>query len=67
MHAIQLLKEAHGQAKAAFQKIEGAPAHERPALWGKLGRKVDPTGTKPTRPVMSMVRVRELVAARLVA
>jgi hemerythrin-like domain-containing protein len=36
MHAIQLLKEAHGQAKAAFQKIEGAPAHERPALWGKL-------------------------------
>lgn len=36
MHAIQFLKEAHGQAKAAFQKIEGAPAHERRALWAKL-------------------------------
>jgi hemerythrin-like domain-containing protein len=30
------LKEEHGKAKAAFQKIEAAQASERPALWAQL-------------------------------
>ena len=36
MQAIQLLKQEHGKAKAAFQEIETAPASGRSALWGKL-------------------------------
>jgi iron-sulfur cluster repair protein YtfE (RIC family) len=36
MQAIQLLKQEHGQAKAAFQEIEGAPEGRRGALWTKL-------------------------------
>lgn len=36
MHAIKLLKEEHGKAKAAFQEMEGAPKPQRHALWTKL-------------------------------
>jgi len=36
MQAIQLLKQEHGKAKAAFQEIESAPASGRSAMWGKL-------------------------------
>jgi hypothetical protein len=36
MHAIHLLKEEHGKAKAAFQELEGAPASRRRDLWNKL-------------------------------
>jgi len=36
MQAIQLLKQEHGKAKAAFQEIETAPATKRGALWEKL-------------------------------
>jgi hypothetical protein len=36
MQAIQLLKQEHGKAKAAFQEIESAPASSRSAMWGKL-------------------------------
>ena len=36
MQAIQLLKQEHGKAKAAFQEIETAPAARRATLWGKL-------------------------------
>jgi hemerythrin-like domain-containing protein len=36
MQAIQLLKQEHGKAKAAFQEIETAPASGRSSLWGKL-------------------------------
>src|SRR5262245_64025023 len=36
MQAIQLLKQAHGKAKAAFQEIESASAAQRGAMWRKL-------------------------------
>jgi hemerythrin-like domain-containing protein len=36
MQAIQLLKQEHVKAKAAFQEIEGAPAGQRGTLWNKL-------------------------------
>jgi hemerythrin-like domain-containing protein len=36
MQAIQLLKQDHGKAKAAFQEIEAAAASQRGALWAKL-------------------------------
>jgi len=36
MQAIQLLKQEHGKAKAAFQEIEAAPAPQRRALWTRL-------------------------------
>jgi len=36
MQAIQLLKQEHGKAKAAFQEIEAAPPTKRGALWEKL-------------------------------
>jgi hemerythrin-like domain-containing protein len=36
MQAIQLLKQEHGKAKAAFQEIESAQAGQRGALWNKL-------------------------------
>jgi|SRR5215813_7960485 len=36
MQAIQLLKQEHVKAKAAFQEIETAPATQRAALWAKL-------------------------------
>jgi iron-sulfur cluster repair protein YtfE (RIC family) len=41
MQAIQLLKQQHGEAKAAFQEIETAPASGRRALWGKLRRELE--------------------------
>jgi iron-sulfur cluster repair protein YtfE (RIC family) len=36
MHAIQFLKEQHGEAKAGFQKVESAPANQRRSHWQKL-------------------------------
>ncbi|HWC02078.1 MAG TPA: hemerythrin domain-containing protein [Methylomirabilota bacterium] len=36
MQAIQLLKQEHGKAKAAFQEIEAAPPPQRGSLWSKL-------------------------------
>jgi hemerythrin-like domain-containing protein len=36
MHAIKLLKEEHGKAKAAFQEIEAAQPSKRGSLWGRL-------------------------------
>jgi hemerythrin-like domain-containing protein len=36
MHAIQLLKQAHGQANTAFQEIESASPAQRGAIWRKL-------------------------------
>jgi iron-sulfur cluster repair protein YtfE (RIC family) len=36
VQAIQLLKQEHGKAKAAFQEIERAPSARRGALWAKL-------------------------------
>ena len=36
MQAIQLLKQEHGKAKAAFQEIEAAPPPRRGSLWTKL-------------------------------
>jgi hemerythrin HHE cation binding domain-containing protein len=36
MQAIQLLKQDHVKAKAAFQEIETTPASGRSSLWGKL-------------------------------
>ena len=36
MQAIQVLKQEHGKAKAAFQELEAAPAPVRGALWRKL-------------------------------
>ena len=36
MQAIQLLKQEHGKAKAAFQEIEQASSTRRGALWAKL-------------------------------
>src|SRR5262245_6071147 len=36
MHAIKLLKEEHGKAKAAFQEIEAASRFKRGSLWSKL-------------------------------
>jgi hypothetical protein len=32
-----------------------------PKLWGRLGRKVDPIGADPDRPVLSLVRARDAV------
>jgi hypothetical protein len=34
-------------------------------LWGKLGRKVDPIGPNPDRPVLSLVKAREAVRTLL--
>ena len=36
MQAIQLLRQDHGKAKAAFQEIEAAAGPQRRALWTKL-------------------------------
>ena len=36
MHATKFLKEEHGKAKAAFQKIEAAQASQRQTLWAQL-------------------------------
>ena len=36
MQAIQVLKQEHGKAKAAFEEIETASAAGRGALWQKL-------------------------------
>jgi iron-sulfur cluster repair protein YtfE (RIC family) len=36
MHATKFLKEEHGKAKAAFQKLEAAQASQRETLWAQL-------------------------------
>ena len=36
MQAIQLLKQDHGKAKAAFEEIEAAAGPQRHAMWTKL-------------------------------
>ena len=36
MQATKFLKEEHGKAKAAFQRLEAAQVSERRALWAKL-------------------------------
>ena len=36
MHAIQLLKQEHGRAMAAFREIEQTASARRGALWAKL-------------------------------
>jgi N-acetyl-anhydromuramyl-L-alanine amidase AmpD len=38
---------------------------DRPKLWGKLGRKVDPTGLDPKKPILSVEQVRRAVALNL--
>lgn len=38
---------------------------KNPEKWGKLGRKVDPTGTRPDRPVLSMAQLRLEVKTHL--
>lgn len=47
---------------AVFSKTD-APA--RPELWGKLGRKPDPIGPNPNRPVLSLNSGRAAVATLL--
>jgi N-acetyl-anhydromuramyl-L-alanine amidase AmpD len=48
------------------QAIWTAAYTKNPALWGKLGRKVDPTGTRADRvPIIDIDAVRRAVAARL--
>jgi hypothetical protein len=47
---------------AVFSK---ADAPTRPDLWGKLGRKPDPIGPNPNRPVLSLNSGRAAVAALL--
>jgi len=36
MDALEILREMHLAAKAAFQKIESSPADQRGSLWAKL-------------------------------
>ena len=48
------------------QAIWTATYSKNPALWGKLGRNVDPTGTRADRvPIIDIDAVRRGVAARL--
>jgi N-acetyl-anhydromuramyl-L-alanine amidase AmpD len=48
------------------QAIWTAAYTKNPALWGKLGRKVDPTGTRADRvAIIDVNAVRQAVAARL--
>lgn len=39
----------------------------KPALWGKLGRKIDPTGLHPDRPILSLLQLRHRVLELLEA
>jgi N-acetyl-anhydromuramyl-L-alanine amidase AmpD len=61
----------HGWARTHTWRIVG---HDTQAIWpnkadvpkklrGKRGRKIDPTGPRPSRPILSVEEVRERVAA----
>ncbi len=47
------------------QAIYGPANTKRRELWGKGGRKIDPTGYDPARPILSVPKVRTIVALLL--
>jgi hypothetical protein len=61
--AEQLDTRIIGHDQEAVFNPRDNPGH--PKLWGKLGRKVDPTGVDPTHPVIDLERIREGIRAAL--